>query len=173
MSLLSTLDLDSLTPVSLWTSLDETTRESAVRAAYKGGTQSSKLEADMAIARSLRFRPAAVKQLPLERRVGYVMKNVPMDDGLASTLLMALHLGDRSEILEAFLDLLGIPHDDGLIDEEYDLEPPANDALERVTGQLYDTFEAPHVDLYLAALVALDPETWEGVRAVLDARRVA
>jgi len=171
MSELDRLDLEQLSPAGLWSALDDATREQAVRSVYADGPGGGKLEADMAIAKALRFRPGAVKQLPLERRVGYLLKAVHVDDGLASTILLAFHLDGRAEILETFLDELGIPQQGGLIDDGYDLQPPDRDALERAATTLYERFDASKTDLYLAALLALDPATWGALRDVIEARR--
>ena len=170
MSLFSRIDLDELSPTGLWSQLDAATREQAVRSAYNDGTQGSKVEADMAIAGALRFRPNTVRQLPLERRVAYVLKNVHFDDSLATTMLLALHLDRRSELLETFLDELGIPQSGGLIDDGYDLEPPQSEALGRASASTYERFDADEVDLYLAALLALDPVTWDALRGVIAGR---
>ena len=170
MSLLARLDLEDLSPSGLWAALDDATRDEAVRSVYKDKQGNGKLEADMAIAKALRFRPSAVRQLPLERRVSYLLKAVHVDDPLASTLLLALHLDDRVEILQAFLDELGIPQQDGLIDEGYELDPPEADALTRAANCIYERFDAPRSDLYLAALIALDPVTWGALRSVLTTR---
>jgi hypothetical protein len=170
MSLLARLDLDELSPAGLWSVLDDATREDAVRAVYNDGPGGGKLEADMAIAKALRFRPGAVKQLPLERRVGYMLKAVHVDDALASTILLAFHLDGRAEILQAFLDELGIPQQGGLIDEGYELEPPDREALARAADTVYERFDAAKTDLYLAALLALDPTTWSGLRDIIAAR---
>ena len=171
MSLLARLDLDELSPAGLWSQLDDTTREEAVRSVYNDGPGGGKLEADRAIANALRFRPDAVKQLPLERRVGYLLKAVHIDDSLASTILLAFHLDERAGILQAFLDELGIPQQNGLIDEAYDLEPPDAAALRRAATCVYERFAAPQTDLYLAALLALDPTTWGALRDVIAGRR--
>jgi hypothetical protein len=171
MSLLTRLDLDELSPAGLWSALDDATREEAVRSVYNDGPGGGKLEADMAIANALRFRPGAVKQLPLERRVGYMLKAVHIDDGLASTILLAFHLDGRADILEAFLDELGIPQQGGLIEEGYELQPPDREELARAVDTVYERFDVPRTDLYLAALLALDPVTWSGLRDVIVARR--
>lgn len=170
MSILKTLDLEELSPSQLWSQLDDATREEAVRSAYNDGTQGSKVEADMAIANALRFRPNAVRQLPLERRVAYMLKNVYTDDNLASTLLLALHLDRRVSILETFLEELGIPQSGGLIDDEYDLDTPGAEALDKAATATYEKFDDAEVDLYLAALLALDPDTWSGLREVIAGR---
>ena len=171
MSLLARLDLDALSPAGLWSQLDDATREEAARSVYNDGRGGGKLEADMAIANALRFRPDAVKRLPLERRVGYLLKAVHIDDSLASTILLALHLDTRTEILQTFLNELGIPQTDGLIDESHDLQPPEAESLARASASVYKRFDAPQADLYIAALLALDPATWGGLRDVIAARQ--
>ena len=55
--------------------------------------------------------------------------------------------------------------------EGYDLEPPDTDALTRASSSVYERFDAPKTDLYLAALLALDPVTWGALRDVIAARR--
>ena len=71
---------------------------------------------------------------------------------------------------ETFLDDLGIPQDGGLIDEGFDLQPPQHEILTQASEKAYERFETDQVDLYLAALVALDPQTWEGLRSVMSDR---
>jgi len=170
-SVLSQVELEGLSPAGLWSALDDVTREEAVRSVYRNGSGGGKIEADIAIANALRFRPGAVKKLPLKRRINYLLKTVHVDDSLASTILLALHLNGRVEILKGFLDHLGIPQEDGLIDEGYDIEPPDAGALSEAASAIYQRFDAAKVDLYLAALVALDPQTWGGLREVLASER--
>ncbi|NIM63586.1 MAG: hypothetical protein GTO30_18660, partial [Acidobacteria bacterium] len=86
---------------------------------------------------AMRFRPGAVKQLPLERRIHYLLKNVHIDDSLALTLLLGLHLNGRADILATFLDELGIPQQGGLIDETHELQPPEPEALQRAVAAVY------------------------------------
>lgn len=167
MSLLEQIEWSSLTPARLWKQLDVETREAAARAVYKDNQGNSKAEADALIAQAMRFRPAALRKLSTERRVQYLLKGVPVDDGLASTMLMALHLGPRSTLLEGFLDNLGIPQEGGLIDDGYDLQPPSAEALKAAIEKSREAHDAAEVDIYLAALVALDSETWGEIPAAL------
>ncbi len=112
----------------------------------------------------------AVRKLSIDQRVGYVAQRVRPDDSLASSLLIALHLGDRSEMLSAFLQQLSIPEEDGVIDADHDLEPPAEEPLKAAVDMLYERFPREAVQLYLASLVALDEESWGGLVPILDAR---
>src|SRR5262245_32046743 len=101
------------TVVDLWGALDRPTRVLAARSLYvhDWGDPSPRREADLAIARSLRFREAAVRQLPIEKRVEHVARLARPDESLVSSLLLALHLEARQPMLCAFLDALGIPHE--------------------------------------------------------------
>jgi hypothetical protein len=172
MSLLEGLDVQALTPAKLWAALDAGTRRLAVEAVYDGSAEaeSARHELDAAIATTLRFRPVAVRRLPLDRRIGYALRAVRADDPLASTLLLALHLGKRRAILESFLDSLGISHRGGMIEAD-DFEVPEAERLTSCGAGLYDRFPADQVDLYLAALIAMEPETWGGLVPLLESRR--
>jgi hypothetical protein len=153
-------ETDSAT--ALWGSLDRDVRALAARSLYTHawGDTAPRREADRAIARALRFRETAVKQLPVEKRVDYIARLVSPDESLVTSLLLALHLEARKPMLCAFLDTLGLPHEGGLIDASHDLVPLPADKLEPAAASLYERFPRPEVDLYLASLRTLDPETW-------------
>jgi hypothetical protein len=164
------VSFDVASPAALWGSLDPSIREQAARSVYSGETvpPTGRAEADAAIAAAIRFRPNAVRRLPVERRIGYLLKAVRVDDGLASTLLLALHLDRRVELLETFLARLGIPNEGGLIDDAYELTPPEPAALAPAVAELRERFAADEVELYLASLRAIDPETWAGLAEVSE-----
>ena len=167
MSLLQNLPLDKLTPARLWPALDESVRRLAVHAMY-GDDPELRAQADQALAEALRFRPAAVRKLPVDKRVDRFVRRVRPDNTLASTLLTTLHLAHRRALLGVFLDALGIPNDDGLIPPDYEPEPVAADRLAAAVDTLRRRFEAPDVDLYLATLLALDPDVWGGLKPMLE-----
>ncbi len=168
MTLLARLPLDDLTPQLLWKELDRDTRDEAARALYS--QRPGRQEADAAMATAIRFRESAVRKLPLEKRVGYLVERVT-DDALATSLLMALHLERRTPLLGAFLDHLEIPHEDGLIDERHLPDPLPAARLAGALGTLEGRFPAAQIEVYVATLLALDGETWSGLRQVVAERR--
>lgn len=170
MSFLAEIELDRVSPARLWAVLPVAVRTAAARAMLTSDEADVRTEASLALAGQLRFRPAFVQKLPMDRRVAYLARQVRPDDNLAGSLLLALHLGERRPLLAAFLDELGIPHDDGVIDEDHELETPDEDALARAVARLDEDFDAEDVLVYLATLVALDPGTWAGLRAPIEAR---
>jgi hypothetical protein len=167
------LDFRHLSPARLWRSLEADERALSARAffAHAWGDPAARREGELAIARALRFREDAVRRLPLDRRAAYLAKAVQPPDSLAGSMLLALHLEERRDMLAAFLDALGIPHERGMIAEDHDLRPPGVDALRRATEALDARFPTRDVDVYLAALLALDASTWEGLADVLESRR--
>ena len=172
---LRSVSLERLTPVEIWSALDPETRGLAAAAVYggPGADPGATAEADVAIARAARFRLVAVRRLPLENRRDYLVRLVRPDDSLASTLLRALHLIHRSELLSAFLDELSIPHEDGAIDPDFDFDANRPDAkqLLAATATLDSRFPAEHVELYAMSLLAMDPQSWSPIQEVLLSRR--
>jgi hypothetical protein len=169
MALLSDLDFDHLGPAKLWAALDPDTRALCARAMY-GEDDQRRREANAAIAALMRFRPEFVRRLPLDKRVLYLARQVRADDGLAGSLLLAVHFEVRRALLSAFLDQLGIPHRDGVIDEGHELKSWSVEELAGPVAALYERFPAADVDLYLASLVALDRGSWGGLIELLRAR---
>jgi len=172
---LNELALDDLTAEKLWSALDPATRDLAARAVYEDSQddRSAPAEADVAIARALRFRLVAVRRLPLDKRVAYLTRTVHPDESLASSLLRTLHLVHRRELLAAFLDELDIPHDAGVIDANYDFDAQRPDAarLRAALQPLEAKFPSDHVELYAVTLLAMDRDSWAPLADVLSERR--
>lgn len=173
MALLEDLELDRLAPARLWTRLPADVREAAARAMFASEDDDVRMEAALALAQQLRFRPRFVQKLPVAKRVAYLARQVRPDDNLAGSLLLALHLGERRPLLATFLDALGIPHDDGVIDEDHDFEAPSAEALAGAVERLDAAFDRDPVDVYLATLYALDAGTWGGLEGILRDRATA
>jgi hypothetical protein len=169
MSLLHDLPLNRLTPSRLWGAIDAETRRLAARCLYDPDRDDvgGRAEADAAIASALRFRAAAVRRLPVAKRVAYLIRAAQPDDSLATALLRALHLSQRSEMLGVFLDELGIPQQGGVIDTDEELDAPGGEELVAAVGALRGSYPAEEVDLYLAALLFMEPDFWSGLTAVV------
>jgi hypothetical protein len=169
MSLASRVDLSECAPSQLWASLEPEVRLAAARSLYAHdwGEAPTRREADFAIMQGMRFRESAVRQLPVDRRAQYVARSIRPTDSLAGSMLLALHLEQRREMLSAFLDALKIPHADGLIDEDHDMKPPSPASLQKAAKALSERFPGDEVELYLATLYVLDRDTWAGLAPLL------
>lgn len=171
---LRNLPLDDLTVAGIWNALDPEARRLGARAVYEGGDgdRAGAVEADAAIARAVRFRLVAVRRLPIDKRADYLARVVRPDESLASLLLRALHFGHRRELLAAFLDALAIPHQDGVIDPDYDFEAhrPEAGRLAAALAPLDARFPREEIDLYALTLLAMDRGAWAPLAEVLARR---
>ena len=78
-----------------------------------------------AIATHMKFRPRSVLGLAPEKRAKYLAQLPTISDAIAARALVNYHLERQRPMMAAFLDLLGIPHEDGLITEENVTKPDA------------------------------------------------
>ena len=170
--MLSSLDLDQFGPHDIWNALDDDVRVAAGTAVFRHdwNDRTTRRDAVRAIAVSIRFREVAVQKMPVEKRGRLLATRVPLDDMLASTLLMALHLNDRRTLLVGFLEALGIPQEDGMIADDYEFTELAAEDLVAADAEIRSKFPDDQVDLYLASLIAMDDRWWGGLRPLLKQR---
>ena len=151
-------------PGNLWRSLPPDARTSAAAAFWRDEqTQLEQAEAIALIARQIKFRPKSVTTLPVEKKAKHLAGMAGVSDLLAARLLIAYHLDQQRPMMAAFLDALGIKHEDGLITEE---SPSAPDAakLDAAVKSLAGSFPKSDVARYFWTLLWQDPETWGGLQ---------
>lgn len=159
--------IDIPRPAKLWKDLPEERRLAAAEA-FWDDEQSVAEQAEVigAIARQLNFRPKSVIALSVERKVKHTTRMAQVSDAVASRLLVAYHLQAQRPMMGAFLDALGIGHEDGLIKDE-EVKTPAADTLKAAAATLRETFPAEDVKLYFSTLVLQDPATWGGLAELM------
>lgn len=116
-------------------------------------------EAVHALARRLNFRPRSLQALPVERRAKQLAQMDDVSDAVATRALIAFHFTARRPLMAAFLDALGIDHDQGLIRAD-SVPPPDVERLRAAARTLLGGFPEEDVALYLRTLSALDGDTW-------------
>lgn len=117
------------------------------------------VEAVVVIARKLKFRPKSVQQQPLERRAKQLAHMADVSETIATRALIAYHLTSERPMMGAFLDALGIAHENGLITAE-DMPAPAAATIAAAATTLAGAFPQDAVALYLNTLLTQDPDTW-------------
>ncbi len=147
-------------PGKLWRHIPQEYRLEACTVFWQeeGGVD-QQAEALLAMASHFRFRPKTVRTLPLEKKARYLaaLPNVP--DSVAARVLVAYHLSHQRPMLSTFLDALGLPHDNGVLNSEK-LTPLPAGRLKDAAAALRATYPAADVDLYFQTLLVQDPETW-------------
>ena len=125
------------------------------------------LEAVASIATHMKFRPKSVLTLAPERRAKYLATLPTMSDTIAARALVSYHLERQRPMMGTFLDLLGIPHENGLINDDHEVKPDAA-TVTKAAGELATKYPADEVSLYFATLVSQDPETWKALIDVVE-----
>ena len=165
-------DPNTTTIRKLWKSLTPEERTAAVTASFaddENGWVNTTTRG--AIATALKFRPQTVATWPRQKLISEAAR-LPLDDvQLLSAYLVDLHLGTRRPMMAAFLDAVGVPHDEGRIDTES--RGPLEITPERVSAAadtIAQTFPMDEVVTYFLTLLLQDAETWRGVVGWLEAR---
>jgi hypothetical protein len=155
---------DELRPAKLWRTLPLEARQAAAVAFWSDDQAGlEQAEGVALIARQIKFRPKSVLTLPVEKKAKHLAAMGQVSDLLAARLLVAYHLHHQRPMMGRFLDLLGIPHEEGLITEESP-DAPAPEKLDEAAKALAAEFPAADVSLYFWTLLWQDPETWGGLQ---------
>ena len=153
-------DYSSFRPSRIWRGLTAEQRTTAAELFWSDEQSAEQqVEACASIATHMKFRAKTVLGLPLEKKTRYLVGLPNVSDTVAARALVNYHLASKREMMAAFLDALGIAHEDGLIKEDTVVKPDA-DRLKAAAAQLAGAYPAEDVALYFSTLVSQDPETW-------------
>ena len=119
-------------------------------------------EAVALIARQIKFRPKSVISLSTDRKAKHLAGLAQVSDLLAARLVIAYHLEHQRPMMGAFLDLLGIAHEDGVIKDE-EPKKPDDATLDKAVKGLAAQFPKADVARYFWALLWQDPDMWGGL----------
>ncbi len=161
---------DPLLPSALWKQMSADRRQQAAAAFWHDANGvAEQAEVVAVIAQRLKFRPRSVMSLPLDRKAKYLLGLPAVSEMVAARLLVAFHIAHQRPMMAAFLDALGIPHEDGLIENEQ-VTAPDDAALRAAVASLVKAFPAMDVALYLSTLTWQDPDAWGALRDLPEAQ---
>jgi len=156
-------------PARLWKQLPPDRRlDTAVAFWSDGEDAASQAEAIDAIARHLKFRARSVMGLPVEKRARYLCALPTVSDSLAARLLVTYHLTSQRPMMAAFLDALGVPHEDGLITAD-DVTVPDAETCRAAGRALMEQYPEADTTTYFGTLLAQDPDTWRPLADLVGA----
>jgi len=156
----------ALTPARLWKRMTPDQRQHAARAFWRDeATADDQLQAVLLISQQKKFRPKTVVALDEDRKARHLASLPHLPDTLAARALVVYHLAEQRPMMGAFLDALGIAHEDGLIQDNTVAPDPAK--IEAAAAALATQFPMADVSLYLNTLLCQDPETWGGLAPVV------
>src|SRR6188768_3264313 len=153
-------DLSNYRPSKLWRRMPLERRMDAADLFWNDEhSADQQMEAVAAIASHMKFRARSVLTLAPEKRAKYLAQLPTMSDAIAARALVNYHLERQRPMMGAFLDLLGIAHENGLISDDNVVKPDAAKVKEAARA-LAEKFPQEDASLYFATLVSQDPETW-------------
>jgi hypothetical protein len=155
-------------PGKLWKRIPQERRLEASVAFWNDEEESVEQQAEalLAIASHYRFRPKTARTLPLEKKARYLASMPGLSDSVAGRVLVAYHLAHQRPMLGAFLDALGIAHENGVLKAE-EMKAPEPDRLKAAVTTLRGAYPHDDVELYFQTLLVQDPATWGGLADLL------
>jgi len=150
------------TAARLWKRLAREERNAAAASFWKETPPEVTGMALAALVKARHMRPQVARSLPPEEQARALASVLDVGEPVASSLLVALHLGERRPMLATFLDAAGLPHENGLLKdeaEEGDVTPEA--AGKGVTALRAAGHTPEQVRTYLNTLWLQDPDRWK------------
>jgi hypothetical protein len=168
-----TQDFSAFRPSRLWKRMPPERRTAAAELFWADDQSTDQqVEAVTAIAGHMKFRTKSVLSLPLDKKARYLATLPSVSDSIAARALVNFHLERQRPMMGAFLDALGIAHENGLITEE-NVAAPDSETLRTAAAELATKFPADDVSLYFSTLVSQDPDTWGGLAELPETRAEA
>src|SRR5215510_10776664 len=116
----------TLTPSRLWKRMTSEQRQRAARAFWEDEEATNdQVQAALLIAQQKKFRPKTVVSLDVDRKTKHLAGMMSLPDSIVGRALIVYHLAEQRAMMGAFLDALGITHENGLIQDE-EVKPDAS-----------------------------------------------
>ena len=155
----------ALTPSRLWKRMTAEQRLQAARAFWEDEqVADDQLQAALLIAQQKKFRPKTVVSLDTERKARHLASLASLPEGLAARALITYHLAQQRPMMAAFLDALGIGHENGVI-QASDVKPDPQ-KIGSAAAHIAAQYPPESVSLYLNTLLCQDPGTWSDLTEV-------
>jgi len=106
-------------PSQLWKQLSQDRKLQAADAFWRDkNAVAEQMEAVGAIAARIKFRVKSVVALPVEKKTRHLLSLAGVSELVAARLLVAYHLAHQRPMMAAFLNHLGLAHEDGIIADD-------------------------------------------------------
>ena len=152
----------------IWRQLPSEIRISASKVFWAETTKEQKQFLFAALAKAKNVREISVRRAPLERLVNWTAATLSLPDQIANNVLQDYLLHDHLATIVNYLDLLGIPHSDGIIEESFDLAALPKERVQDAARTLLASTDRPAAELYLKYLV-VQGGPWSVIEEVLPA----
>lgn len=128
------------------------------RAMYESLVQNGFGPLDGEVAKSLKFRPQAIRKLPLEQRAKRARTLLGRNPELTYEFFGGYLMQHHKELVTGFLDKTGVQHEGGMI-QDLEAGTPDPAKLASAVAELDQSFPPEDVTLYLSMCA----DQWSGV----------
>jgi hypothetical protein len=118
------------------------------------------------LAKANKLREVFVRKSPIERLVNWTAATKSLPDPIVDDLLKKYLLHKHCAVIISFLDLLNVPHSEGMIEENFDYASLTNERVQEAARSLLASADRIGSELYLKYLV-LQGGPWAGIEEVL------
>ena len=150
----------------VWRQLPDETRLSASKVFWAAATKEQKQVIFAALARAKSVREVSVRRAPPERLINWTAATPTLPDLIVNNLLQDYLLHEHRAVIVRYLDLLAIPHTDGMIADDFDLDSLPKERIQAAAQTLLESADRPAAELYLKYLV-IQGGPWSAIEEVL------
>jgi len=150
----------------IWRQLPNEIRVSASNLFWTEPTNEQKQLLVAALAKANNVREISVRRAPPARLISWTAATLSLPDQIANNLLQDYLLHDHRATIVSYLELLGIPHSDGMIEEGFDLASLPKERVQDAARTLLASTTPPGGELYLKYLV-VQGGPWSVIEEVL------
>ncbi len=155
-----------LSATRIWRQLPNEIRVSASKVFWAETTKEQKQFLFAALAKAKNVREISVRRAPIERLVNWTAATLTLPDQIANNLLQDYLLHDHRPTIVSYVESLGIPHSDGIIEEGFDLASLPKGRVQDAARTLLASTDRPAAELYLKYLV-VQGGPWSVIEEVL------
>ncbi len=139
---------------------DADRRRAILASFWKHADQQHRMIVQLQLAKSLHFREETIRKMSPEKKADLLASRigVPEFDQYLEMALMSYHTTQKNDLLAAFLDKWGVPHENGSIEAD-DYKVPTQDEVRAAVEELKQ-FDPADVKIYLATAGLLMADQW-------------
>jgi len=157
----------AVTANRVWRQLSEEIRISVSKVFWTGAKGAEKQFLIIALARAKNLREVFVRKSPVDRLVNWTAATLTLPDPIVDDLLKKFLLDEHRAIIVDFLELLQIPHTDGMIEESFDYTTLKEEPVAEAAKKLLQAEDKVGAEVYLKYLT-IQGGPWAGVEKALE-----
>lgn len=152
----------------IWRQMPDDIRITAARIFWAESKGPEKQFLLASLAKTRKLREVTVRKTPVDRLANWTAATPSLPDPIVEDLLKQYLLHEHRAVIISFLELLKVPHSDGMIEESFDLSTLSTEQVQNAAGTLLQSADHGGAVLYLKYLV-LQQGPWTAVEKVLPA----